>query len=493
MVELSTSNVGRARNLLEKIAVVQENLKGFAGKEGASELAAKSRDVFDNLCRVLAQCVRGLRQYCTRNRVIHFIMAGDHDKVFEDLERDLQDALMRVQIVDMALRKQEADDAARKRLLIKERVRQAARKAGMAIPDGDELIDRRVLDRLPSELRKELMQISGTPTVAEQIFIGSFLPRQKSEESDCLSPAAVEAVTKYTVDWWRAVFPGHTGTVAVPHFCGVTEAWLRDNVEGGAALLRKWDTLLGPGLNFLEHGLARMLDSNQDGRVNHSDVKDVHLRLTDELRKLADDRYQPATIDELFDLCYQSLCQSYAADARSGSFSGSFGGSFGGSAGLARQASTPLVLLAAATGAADLIASYGMQRRLQEYLHTTRIWLYREVNAWVAGVLDAPRAAPAAARPRADADRMFVLLAGPGMGKTVFMAALHKRLSAFAAARPVVLVRHFFKVRLRGACGVWSAGCGVRMRTPWGLNCLWEDPAVVAAAAVTAVLDRLGV
>eukprot|EP00955_Chlamydomonas_euryale_P023010 242803-Chlamydomonas_euryale.AAC.1 len=49
---------------------------------------------------------------------------------------------------------------------------------------------------------------------------------------------------------------------------------------------------------------------------------------------------------------------------------------------------------------------------------------------------------------------MFLLLAGAGMGKSVFSAVMNERLRAYAAGgglrrearRPVVLARHFFKV-----------------------------------------------
>lgn len=88
---------------------------------------------------------------------------------------------------------------------------------------------------------------------------------------------------------------------------------------------------------------------------------------------------------------------------------------------------------------AEVIASYKVSTLLSEYELGTRQWMYDEVFAW----LDSSVAVPASSR-------MFLLLAGAGMGKSVFSAALSSMLEVRTNRDPdLVLVQHFFKVGQR--------------------------------------------
>ncbi|KAG1680557.1 hypothetical protein FOA52_015004 [Chlamydomonas sp. UWO 241] len=79
-----------------------------------------------------------------------------------------------------------------------------------------------------------------------------------------------------------------------------------------------------------------------------------------------------------------------------------------------------------------VIQSYQIPMLLEDYVRCTRVWLYEEVTAWF----------------KAARSHIFMLLGGPGMGKTIFSAVMHKRLVADAvkAGQAMVLVKHFFKV-----------------------------------------------
>ncbi|KAG1680558.1 hypothetical protein FOA52_015005 [Chlamydomonas sp. UWO 241] len=79
-----------------------------------------------------------------------------------------------------------------------------------------------------------------------------------------------------------------------------------------------------------------------------------------------------------------------------------------------------------------VIQSYQIATLLEDYVKGTRVWLYEDVTTWFNAAMS----------------RMFFLLGGPGMGKTIFSAVMHERLVADAikAGKNMVLVKHFFKV-----------------------------------------------
>ncbi|KAG1654153.1 hypothetical protein FOA52_002590 [Chlamydomonas sp. UWO 241] len=84
----------------------------------------------------------------------------------------------------------------------------------------------------------------------------------------------------------------------------------------------------------------------------------------------------------------------------------------------------------------EVIRSYRQHELLEQYVDGTRQWLLDDVREWVGAVL-----LPASTGPKS---HMFLLLAGPGMGKSVFSAVLAQRLPKMAPGAKVV--RHFFKV-----------------------------------------------
>ena len=72
-----------------------------------------------------------------------------------------------------------------------------------------------------------------------------------------------------------------------------------------------------------------------------------------------------------------------------------------------------LRLLLPVLQAHDIIASYNIPLLLKEYLINSREWMLAEVEEWLTR---GPPASPGA--------QLFVLLADPGMGKSVFSAVL---------------------------------------------------------------------
>ncbi|KAG1669783.1 hypothetical protein FOA52_001613 [Chlamydomonas sp. UWO 241] len=84
----------------------------------------------------------------------------------------------------------------------------------------------------------------------------------------------------------------------------------------------------------------------------------------------------------------------------------------------------------------EVIRSYRQHELLEQYVDGTRQWLLDDVREWVRAVL-----LPSSSGPKS---HMFLLLAGPGMGKSVVSAVLAQRLPKMAPGAKVV--RHFFKV-----------------------------------------------
>ena len=93
----------------------------------------------------------------------------------------------------------------------------------------------------------------------------------------------------------------------------------------------------------------------------------------------------------------------------------------------------------------DVMNSYNISVLLDEFMPGTRDWMYKKVNSW----LDAASSAAADTTPR-----LFLLLAGAGMGKSVFSAVMHTKLFGRANRdRNVTMAQHFFKAGQRRAQG----------------------------------------
>jgi hypothetical protein len=115
----------------------------------------------------------------------------------------------------------------------------------------------------------------------------------------------------------------------------------------------------------------------------------------------------------------------------------------------------------------DVIRSYAVADLLSAYVPGSREWLYHKLEAWLDTVAPLPGSATniaAAIDQKADGEseqpppalqhgsmgpgcRMFLLMAGPGMGKSVFSAiARNKLLVRSTSGRGVVTAQHFFKI-----------------------------------------------
>jgi hypothetical protein len=79
-----------------------------------------------------------------------------------------------------------------------------------------------------------------------------------------------------------------------------------------------------------------------------------------------------------------------------------------------------------------IIAAYSVSELLGAYVAGTRDWLYADITHWLEGATDAAATS---------ASRMFLLLAGPGMGKSVFSAVVYNNLTARTRRDKFVMVR----------------------------------------------------
>jgi hypothetical protein len=153
-------------------------------------------------------------------------------------------------------------------------------------------------------------------------------------------------------------------------------------------------------------------------------------------------------IDMFNDLCYEMpevLQELVHRPSSAASMQSAGGGRLPGTAASAAQteaADTHLLGLEALLQAKAIMRAYQIPSLLETYVSATREWLYKDVNEWLARAVDGRVAGNAAA------SRMYLLMAGPGMGKSVFSAVMHTRLaiSVGTGARRTVLVKHFFKV-----------------------------------------------
>lgn len=84
------------------------------------------------------------------------------------------------------------------------------------------------------------------------------------------------------------------------------------------------------------------------------------------------------------------------------------------------------------------IQSYDIPRLQHDYHHMSRQWLYDMVMQW----LDVCAGKAESSGTDIKASRAFLLLAGPGMGKSVFSAAMHTKLTVRADLKQdIILVR----------------------------------------------------
>lgn len=78
-----------------------------------------------------------------------------------------------------------------------------------------------------------------------------------------------------------------------------------------------------------------------------------------------------------------------------------------------------------------VVNSYALSKLTTQYHDGTRLWMYETVDTWL----------------KAGESRLMLILAGPGMGKSVFSAVMVQKLHVLLnSQRDLVLVQHFFKV-----------------------------------------------
>jgi len=74
-----------------------------------------------------------------------------------------------------------------------------------------------------------------------------------------------------------------------------------------------------------------------------------------------------------------------------------------------------------------IISSYSVATLLDEYVEGTRQWMFDCVNAWLHTALGSSHSGSTAG-PIPPNSRLLLLLAGPGMGKSVMSAAMETKL-----------------------------------------------------------------
>ena len=100
-----------------------------------------------------------------------------------------------------------------------------------------------------------------------------------------------------------------------------------------------------------------------------------------------------------------------------------------------------LIQLTQALKISDVMNSYNISGLLDEYMRGTRDWMYAKVDSWLDAAVDTT-------------PRLFLLLAGPGMGKSVFSAVMHTKLFGRANRdHNITMAQHFFKAGQRRAQG----------------------------------------
>jgi hypothetical protein len=119
------------------------------------------------------------------------------------------------------------------------------------------------------------------------------------------------------------------------------------------------------------------------------------------------------------------------------------------------------------------MSTYGIARLLDEYHPGSRQWLYNKVNAWLeacdaamrryagpvggsGGVGNVPEG-PAAGQP----SRMFMLLADAGMGKSVFSAVMHTKLTVEANREGRLALVCVCVCMCPRACARWHAAASI--------------------------------
>eukprot|EP00798_Chlamydomonas_sp_ICE-L_P001313 gene1313-32666_t len=186
-----------------------------------------------------------------------------------------------------------------------------------------------------------------------------------------------------------------------------------------------------PSPVFLKHVVVplMMMDDNCDGKVSKQELKKRHLLAVEsvKLQKLRrppsqdddddDDPLQPPdSLPALLSAIYKVFDRSI----------------------LTSLSSADVGIVVKALQEKGIIQSYGVSRMLQEYIEGSRVWLYQKLTDWL------------------DTDigtsRVFMLLADPGMGKSVFSSLVVNKLavrsgsSAIGHKHPIVSAHHFFKV-----------------------------------------------
>ncbi|KAF5838039.1 hypothetical protein DUNSADRAFT_3473 [Dunaliella salina] len=136
-------------------------------------------------------------------------------------------------------------------------------------------------------------------------------------------------------------------------------------------------------------------------------------------------------------------------------------------------ASTPeIALVSQALKVTPMLQNYGVHLLLESHVPGTRQWLFDRVNKWLETALNAGEDAGTL-----NHRRMFLLLAGPGMGKSVFSAVMEKKLEVkMQAGQRLVLVRHFFKVgepRAQGKAMVLCLALQLAEQLPGMAALLW--------------------
>ena len=92
----------------------------------------------------------------------------------------------------------------------------------------------------------------------------------------------------------------------------------------------------------------------------------------------------------------------------------------------------------------DVMNSYNIGELWDEYEPGTRDWMYEKVDSWLDAASTAADTTP----------RLFLLMAGPGMGKSVFSAKMDTKLFCRANRDSnITMARHFFKAGQRRAQG----------------------------------------
>ncbi|KAF5840146.1 hypothetical protein DUNSADRAFT_17630 [Dunaliella salina] len=288
-----------------------------------------------------------------------------------------------------------------------------------------------LLEQAVVQVKKEVQECESRLTILE---------RQMEE----ISNADPAGLAPWMGAWWRQAAHRLAKTIPAPTFLSklvdfFKQKGLVDQLieyeealgkEGFSAAMSASSKIVarlddGRPLHFFHNVLLPSTDPDGNGVITRSELRQLHL-LGIEFARKEDLDFLPNSWEQLLEALFIGFDRALLiTDGQHGQ---------GKHAGV--HAVTEKLQVQA------VIDSYNTAALLDDYVEGTRLWMFDKVRAWLSAALAAPKSKSSEPRSRA-----FLLLADPGMGKSVFSAVMQNKLVVQKHKNnKLVQVRHFFKV-----------------------------------------------